>query len=98
VDFAKLWEIIEQIDFKNLQKDYSPETFIMTDCQTHWATVRLGGKTKEVSIYNLHRMAEFEHHPAAVGFLELWEAIDRLTPHGKVSIEKGRPKPWWQMW
>jgi hypothetical protein len=95
VDFAKLWEIIERIGFKNFKEFY---TSASTDRASYCAIVRLAGQAREVAINDLHYMAEFEHHPAAVGFLELWEAIDRLTPHGKVPIEKGRPKPWWRMW
>jgi hypothetical protein len=97
MDFAKLWEIIDRIGFKNFKEFYCPE-YPSTDVESHWATVRIQGKAKGVAIRDLHRMAKFEQHPVAIGLLELWDTIHRFTPHGKVPIEKGRRKPWWRLW
>jgi hypothetical protein len=98
-EIAALWEIIDGIAFKNFMKNYQPETVCSTDCATHWIKVKQAyGSTKEVSIYDLETLVEFEQNTDAVGFSKLWDAIDRQAPHGKVSVDEGRPRPWWQLW
>jgi hypothetical protein len=97
-EMQRLWALVEGIGFRDFRRRYTHETMCITDCATYWITVRFEGRAKEVEMYDPHRLAEFEKNPAAVGFLELWEAIHQHAPHGKVPIEAGRPKPWWRLW
>lgn len=95
---AQLWSIIERIGFHEFERKYTHEKFIVTDCESYWIKVRFGDRTKEVEVYDPYRLANFEKNQAAIGFLELWDAIHQYTPHGKVPVEAGRPKPWWRIW
>jgi hypothetical protein len=97
-DVAELWEIVERIGFRGFDRAYTHQTMCVTDCPTYWITVRFGDRVKEVEAYDLPRLAEFEQQPAMVGFAQLWEAITRHTPHGKVPIEQGLPRRWWRFW
>ena len=97
-EMLRLWEIIERIGFQDFKQNYTHETMVVTDCPTYWIDVRFGNRAKEVEAYDLHRLAEYENNPAMVSFLELWDAIHQHTPHGKVPIEAGLPKPWWRFW
>lgn len=97
-DMAALWAIIERIGFRDFKRAYTHKTLCVTDCETYWITVRFAKGVKEVEVYDPRRLAEFEKNRDVAGFLELWEAIHRHAPHGKVPIEAGRPKPWWRFW
>lgn len=97
-EFASLWEIVHRTRFKEFEGQYKPKTICVTDRSTHSLAVRLDGRLKEVAIYDLHTMVEFEKDVVAIGFLELWEATHQRAPHGKVEVAEGRPKPWWRLW
>src|SRR5262249_51060351 len=53
VGFAKLWEIIDRIGFKNFKEFYSPETSASTDRASYCAMVRLAGQAREIAIKDL---------------------------------------------
>jgi hypothetical protein len=97
-DMAQLWVIIERIGFQNFNRSYTHERICITDRETYRITVRFSERVKEVEVYDPHCLAEFENNRAAVGFLDLWEAIHQNAPHGKVLIAAGHRKPWWQFW
>jgi hypothetical protein len=97
-DLADLWTIIDRIGFAELNRQYSHETTSVTDCPTYWIGVRFADRVKEVEAYDLYHLAEAERQPAMIGFLELWEAIQRYAPYGKVPMEVGLAKPWWRFW
>ncbi len=97
-EMAELWGIIDRIGFRDFNRRYSPESICVTDCPNHWIIVRFDKQIKEVEAYDLFRLTEFEKNQAMIGFRELWEAIHRRTPHGKVPMEEGLPKPWWRFW
>lgn len=97
-EFAALWEIVEGIGFRDFDRAYRHQTGRVTSCPIYWIKVRFPDRQKEVEAYDLHRLAEFERQPAMIGYLELWEALQRHAPFEKVPIEEGLPKPWWCFW
>ena len=95
---AHLWDVVERIGFRQYERRLTHKSMCVTDSATFWITVRFGDRTKEVEAYDLHHLAEIESQPAAIGLMELWNAIHQRAPHGKVPVEEGRAKPWWRIW
>jgi hypothetical protein len=94
----ELGEIVDRIGFRGFDRAYTHRTMSVTDCPTYRIAVRFADHVKEVEAYNLRRLADFERRPAMVGFAELWEAITRHAPFGKVPLAEGLPRPWWRFW
>jgi hypothetical protein len=95
---AALWEIVERVGFREFNRHYTHETMCVTDCPSYFLTVRFEDRVKEVEVYDMFRLTEFERQPAAIGFRELWEAVTAHAPFEKVPIEQGLPRPWWRLW
>jgi len=95
---AGLWEIIERIGFRGLNRSYAHEAMCVTDRPSYIITVRFGDRRKEVEAYDLPCLAEQERQPAAIGLQELWGAVTAHAPFEKVPIEQGLPRPWWRFW
>jgi hypothetical protein len=94
----ELGEIVDRIGFRGFERAFTHQTMSVTDRATYWIAVRFADRVKEVEAYDLPRLSEFERQPAMVGFAELWEAITRHAPFGKVPLTEGLPRPWWRFW
>jgi hypothetical protein len=94
----ELWEIVERIGFRDFDRAYTHRNISVTDRPTYRITVRFRDRIKEVEAYDLPGLAGGERQPDMVGFAELWEAITRHAPYGKVPLSEGVPRPWWRFW
>lgn len=90
--------MIEKYRRERNEPGYRSKKLHITDCETYQIAVRLGRRPKYVEMYDARRLAEFENHQEALGFMGLWDALHKDAPHGKVPIAHGRPRKWWQIW